>query len=83
MKTIMLLYGLLLAWRIRNVMLPSFSDAKCIIVSSLATALLASFTTAVAILLQDWPNAVYACVIASIWVSTSIVLYQVFITKVR
>ncbi|XP_046552845.1 gamma-aminobutyric acid type B receptor subunit 2-like [Haliotis rubra] len=81
-KTILLLYGLYLSWQTRNIMLPSMNDARSIIMTALTTVTMATFATSVAMMLQAWPNAVYACVIFSIWLSNMMAMCSVFVPKV-
>ncbi|XP_071094942.1 gamma-aminobutyric acid type B receptor subunit 2-like [Haliotis cracherodii] len=81
-KTILLLYGLYLSWQTRNIMLPSMNDARSIIVTSLTTVTMATFATSVGMMLQAWPNAVYACVIFAIWLCNMVAMCSVFVPKV-
>ncbi|XP_041373914.1 uncharacterized protein LOC121386929 [Gigantopelta aegis] len=82
-KVVMLLYGLYLAWQVRNVTLPSMNDANPIIITSLTTMVMATFTSSVTTMLRAWPNAVYACVIFAIWFCNVVAMMAVFLPKVR
>ena len=82
-KVVVMLYGLYLAWQVRNVTLPAMNDANPIIVTSLTTMVMATFASSVTMMLRARPNAVYACLIFAVWFSNMVAMMAVFLPKVR
>ena len=83
LKMALLCYGLFLSWQTRAVALPAMNDSRCIVVSSVTAMLLATMAVSVSHLWQQRPNAVYACLVMSVWLCTMVALCMAFVPKVR
>ncbi|KAK7105881.1 uncharacterized protein [Littorina saxatilis] len=81
LKMALLCYGLFLSWQTRAVALPSMNDSRCIVVSSLTTVTMAMVAISVSHVLYEQPNAVYACVVLSVWLCAVVSICMAFIPK--
>ncbi|KAK3107075.1 hypothetical protein FSP39_006399 [Pinctada imbricata] len=80
-KTGLLGFGLYLAWKTRNVMLPAMRDSVSMIVSILTTLLLTAPTIMLTSLLRHSPNAIYITEMTLITVCVSVVQVATFLPK--
>lgn len=81
-KAAMMVYGLNLSWRIRNVSVPVMNDALCLTVSIFSAMSLTSLAVGFTVLFGDWPNAVCIIIAVVIFIETLVAQTMVFAPKV-
>ena len=82
-KSAVFSYGLYVAWKTRNVLLPPMKDSPSIVISVIFTMCSTSLLVVLSSLLRDDPDAVYVLHILSITVCGTVVQISVFLPKVR
>ncbi|CAH1248296.1 GABBR2 [Branchiostoma lanceolatum] len=83
LKGLLLLYGTYLSWATRGVNFPAMNDAKPIILSIYCCVVLVGIATPLTFHLDQWPDAVYACVAGVLIVCTTVTLCLLFMPKVK
>ncbi|XP_078664723.1 uncharacterized protein LOC144907480 [Branchiostoma floridae x Branchiostoma belcheri] len=83
LKGLLLLYGTYLSWATRGVNFPAMNDAKAIILSIYCCVVLVGIATPLTFHLDQWPDAVYACVAGVLVVCTTVTLCLLFMPKVK
>eukprot|EP00058_Branchiostoma_floridae_P023265 XP_002608755.1 hypothetical protein BRAFLDRAFT_73975 [Branchiostoma floridae] len=83
LKGLLLLYGTYLSWATRGVNFPAMNDAKPIILSIYCCVVLVGIATPLTFHLDQWPDAVYACVAGVLIVCTTVTLCLLFVPKVK
>ncbi|KAL5011850.1 hypothetical protein ScPMuIL_010401 [Solemya velum] len=81
-KAAMMVYGLNLSWRIRNVSVPVMNDALCLTVSIFSAMSLTSLAVGFTVLFGDWPNAVCIIIAVVIFIETLVAQTMVFAPKI-
>lgn len=82
-KIILLMYGIYLAWIIRNVNVPSMNDSKYLLLSTYAIIICGLGSMTLTQLLKDWPDVVHVFFTLGILLATCITQCLVFIPKVN
>ena len=82
-KIILLMYGIYLAWIIRNVNVPSMNDSKYLLLSTYAIIICGLGSMTLTQLLKDWPDVVHVFFTLGILLATCITQCLVFIPKIR
>ncbi|XP_050415629.1 probable G-protein coupled receptor 156 [Patella vulgata] len=81
LKTPVLIAGLFLAWKTRDVMLPSMNDCYGIIISTLTTISVSTTIISISSIFQDRPNIVYGSLLLGIFVCSAVTTSMVFVPK--
>ncbi|KAI8502329.1 hypothetical protein Bbelb_199170 [Branchiostoma belcheri] len=80
-RCLLLLYGTYLSWTTRGVNFPAMNDAKAIILSIYCCVVLVGIATPLTFHLDQWPDAVYACVAGVLVACTTVTLCLLFMPK--
>ena len=81
-KIILLMYGIYLAWIIRNINVPSMNDSKYLLLSTYTIIICGLGSMSLMQLLKDWPDVVQAFFTIGIIISTCTTQCLLFIPKV-
>lgn len=81
-KIILLMYGIYLAWIIRNINVPSMNDSKYLLLSTYTIIICGLGSMTLIQLLKDWPDVVQAFFTIGIIISTCTTQCLLFIPKV-
>lgn len=81
-KIILLMYGIYLAWIIRNINVPSMNDSKYLLLSTYTIIICGLGSMTLMQLLKDWPDVVQAFFTIGIIISTCTTQCLLFIPKV-
>lgn len=82
-KIILLMYGIYLAWIIRNINVPSMNDSKYLLLSTYTIIICGLGSMTLMQLLKDWPDVVQAFFAIGIIISTCTTQCLLFIPKVK
>jgi len=82
-KIILMMYGIYLAWIIRNVNVPSMNDSKYLLLSTYAIIVCGLGSMTLSELLKDWPDVVQVFFTLGILLATCTTQCLVFIPKVN
>ncbi|CAF0713415.1 unnamed protein product [Brachionus calyciflorus] len=82
-KIILLMYGIYLAWIIRNINVPSMNDSKYLLLSTYTIIICGLGSMTLMQLLKDWPDVVQAFFSIGIVISTCTTQCLLFIPKIR
>nr|QVK45729.1 G protein-coupled receptor [Proales similis] len=83
LKLITFMYGIYLAWLIRNVQVPSMNDAKYLLMSTFAIIVAGLGSMSLMQLLRDWPDVVQAFLTIGVILSTCSTQCLIFVPKIR
>lgn len=81
-KGTIMVYGLYIAWEIRNITLPSMDEAKPTIIIIFTIIITCSSTIPISHLIKEWPVAAKSYNIMAIWLCTLITQCTIFVPKV-
>ena len=81
-KIILLMYGIYLAWIIRNISVPSMNDSKYLLLSTYAIIVCGLGSMSLMQILRDWPDVVQAFFTIGIILATCTTQCLLFIPKV-
>ncbi|RNA35511.1 gamma-aminobutyric acid type B receptor subunit 2 [Brachionus plicatilis] len=82
-KIILLMYGIYLAWIIRNINVPSMNDSKYLLLSTYTIIICGLGSMTLMQLLKDWPDVVQAFFTIGIIISTCTTQCLLFIPKFK
>ena len=81
-KIILLMYGIYLAWIIRNVNVPSMNDSKYLLLSTYTIIVASLGSMTLSQLLRDWPDVVQMFFTIGVLLATCTTQCLVFVPKV-